>query len=284
MIKRILVALDPDEDTPLATRYAISLAQSTGASITGVAPVDTTKIASEVGGTAIGPAYYAEDLHNQMTEDSRKNANDLLEKFSKKVSKEGIRDIKAMAEGMAHECIAEEMKYHDLLIIGQDSHFYYNRPEEDTHTLAKVLKITSSPVLVVPNSYRDIQKVVIAHDGSAACARALQWFIQLEPFGKDLQLHVIHVCDLESQIITDKSKMLLHLVTDYLKAHNYNNIATQLLDKGKTSDRIIGYLREAGADLILMGAHSMSVIRRLALGSTTYDLVKNSPVPLFISQ
>ena len=44
MIKRILVALDPDEDTPLATRYAIELAKRTEASITGLAPVDTTRI------------------------------------------------------------------------------------------------------------------------------------------------------------------------------------------------------------------------------------------------
>lgn len=284
MIKRILVALDPDEDTPLATRYAIALAQSTGASITGLAPVDTTKIASEVGGTAIGPAYYAEDMHNRMTDESRASAAKLLERFSEKVSKEGIKEIQAMSEGTAHECIAEEMKYHDLLVIGRNSHFYYNRPKEDTQTLTRVLKILSAPALVIADAYSEVRKVVIAHDGSAACARALQWFIQLEPYGKDLEMHIIHVCDLQSEVITDKSTLLLRLVTDYLKSHNYKNIVTQLLDKGKTGDRIIGYLREVGANLIIMGAHSMSPIRRLTLGSTTYDLVKNSPVPLFISQ
>lgn len=284
MIKRILVALDPDEDTPLATRYAIELAKSTGASITGLAPVDTTKIASEVGGTAIGPAYYAEDLHKQMTEDSMEKAGELLETFSGKVSKEGLRDIPVTAEGMPHERIAEEMKYHDLLVIGRDSHFFYNRPEEDTHTLAKLLKIATGPSVVITDSYRKVRKVVIAHDGGGACARALQWFVQLEPFGKDLEIHVVHVCDLENEVIADRSKLLLRLVSTYLKSHNFKNIVTRLLDKGTPGERIIDYVRETGSDMIILGAHSMSAIRRMTLGSTTYDLVENSPVPLFISQ
>lgn len=284
MIKRILVALDPDEDTPLATRYAIELAKRTEASITGLAPVDTTRIASEVGGTSIGPAYYAEDLHKEMTESSMKKAGELLESFSDRVSKAGLRDITTIGEGMAHERIAEEAKYHDLLLIGRETHFFYNRPDEDTHTLAKVLKVATAPILVITEAYREVDKVVIAHDGSAACARALQWFIHLNPFGKDIEMHVVHACDLDNQTITDKTKLLLHLVSNYLKTHNFNNIVTRLLDKGKTGDRIIGYIRETGADMVIMGAHSMSALRRLTIGSTTHDMVENSPVPLFISQ
>ena len=41
MIKKILVALDLDTDTPVATRYALDIAERYGASLTGLAVVDT---------------------------------------------------------------------------------------------------------------------------------------------------------------------------------------------------------------------------------------------------
>ncbi|MDA0378587.1 MAG: universal stress protein [Bacteroidetes bacterium] len=53
MIKRILVALDPDSDTVVAVQYAISIAQQTSARITGLAVVDTKNIEASSRGGAI---------------------------------------------------------------------------------------------------------------------------------------------------------------------------------------------------------------------------------------
>jgi nucleotide-binding universal stress UspA family protein len=46
MIKRILVALDPDSDSDsrVATQYAVQIAQQSDARITGLAVVDTRSI------------------------------------------------------------------------------------------------------------------------------------------------------------------------------------------------------------------------------------------------
>lgn len=283
MIKRILVALDLDMDTPLAIKYSIKLAKAFDASISGLAMVDTAEIASQVGGGAIGTIYYAEELRKHMTEESREQAGWLLKNFEEIVSRAGIQHTQLMEEGVPHERAIEDLKYHDLLIIGRESHFFYNRPDEETKTLAKIVKKSTAPTLVVTESYRDVKRVVVAHDGSTASARSLQWFVQLEPYDKDIEIDVVHVCDLNKETVVDKSKMLLHLVTDYLKAHGYKNINQQLLDKGDTGKVIINHVRESGADLVIMGAHSMAAIRRLTFGSTTHELVKNSPVPLFLS-
>lgn len=283
MLKRILVALDLDMDTPLAIKYSIKLAKSFNATISGLAMVDTADIAAQVGGGAIGTIYYAEGLRNHMTEESREQAGWLLKNFEEIVSREGVDHTQIMEEGVPHERAIEDLKYHDLLVIGRESHFFYNHPEQETKTLAKIVKKSTAPTLVVTKSYRDIDRVLVAHDGSAACARALQWFVQLEPYGKDIQIEVVHVCDMKNEIVVEKSKLLLHLVTDYLKAHDYKSIHQQLLDKGNTGQVIIDHIKESGADLIIMGAHSMGAIRRLTFGSTTHELVKNSPVPLFLS-
>lgn len=283
MINRILVALDLDIDTPLAMRYAIKLAKKFDASVSGLAVVDTVDISGQVGGGAIGTIYYAEELRKHMTEESREEAGQLLHKFEEMADKADIKHSQLMEEGVPYERITEDLKYHDLLVIGRESHFFFNRPEKDTDTLADIVKKGTAPTLVVTDSFREVKHVVVAHDGSAASARALQWFVQLEPFGRDIEIDIVHVCDKEDETAVGKSKLLLHLVNDYLSAHGYNNINQKLLEKGTTSDKIIEHLNESGGDLVIMGAHSMSAIRRLTFGSTTHALVKKSPVPLFLS-
>lgn len=288
MIKRILVALDVDTDTPVAINHAIKLAKTFDASISGLAVVDSANIAADVGGDAIGatyyPDYYMENLGEHMTEESREEAGKLLKNFDEMTSKAGVKNIQMMEEGVPYERIIEDLKYHDLLVIGRESHFFYNRPERETNTLADIVKKATAPSLVVTESYRKVERVAIAHDGSAASARALQWFVQLEPYGNNIEIDIIHVCDLNNETVVDNSKLLLHLVRDYLKAHEYPKINEQLLEKGDTAKRIIDYVKENGIDLVIMGAHSMSAIRRLTFGSTTHELVKNSPVPLFLSR
>lgn len=283
MISRILVALDLDIDTPLAMKYALKLAKKFEASVSGLAVVDTADIAVQVGGGAIGTIYYADEMREYMTEDSTREAAELLKKFEKLANNAGVKHNQLMEEGVPYERIIEDLKYHDLLVIGRESHFFYNRPEKETDTLADIVKKSTAPTLVVNKSYRDVNRVLIAHDGSTASARALQWFIQLQPFGKDLEMEVVHVCDLDDETTVDKSRMLLHLVNDYLKAHGYKNIQEKLLERGDTGEKIISHVKETGADLVIMGAHSMSAIRRLTFGSTTHELVTNSPVPLFLS-
>ena len=283
MIKRILVALDLDYDTPLAVEYAIKMAEKFEASLSGLAVVDTTDIATHVGGGAIGTIYYAETLRRHMTEESMEAAAELLDKFDEICSASGIRHRQIMGEGVPYERIIDELKYHDLLVIGRESHFFFNRPEKDTDTLADIVKKGTAPTLVVTDPYEDVKRVVVAHDGSAASARALQWFVQLQPYGKDIEFDIVHVCDMDNKTAVDKSKLLLHLLSDYLKAHGYERVNEHLLEKGDTGSSIIGHVKQSGAGLVVMGAHSMSAIRRLTFGSTTHALVKNSPVPLFLS-
>lgn len=288
MIKRILVALDVDTDTPIAVNHAIKLAKTFDASITGLAIVDSSNIAANVGGDAIGatyyPDYYLEDLGKHMAEEAREEAGKLLENFEEMTKKAGVKNVQILEEGVPYQRIIEDLKYHDLLVIGRESHFFYNQPETETNTLEDVVKKAIAPTFVATKTYREVERVAIAHDGSSASARALQWFIQLEPYGKDIEIDIIHVCDLNHQMTVDNSKLLLHLVRDYLKAHEYRKINEQLLDKGDTDLRIINYVKENAVDLVIMGAHSVSALRRLTFGSTTHELVKNSPVPLFLSR
>lgn len=282
MIKRILVALDPDEDTPVATRYAIALAKKFDASLTGLAVVDTSNIYTDVGGGEID-THYARNLWEELSEESRKVASGLLDKFKKTVEKEGVRYSAVKKEGASYDRIIEGMKYHDLLIVGRDSHFFYNEPERDTRTLAKVVKDGVAPTLVVTNSYREINSVLVAFDGSAAAARSLKSFVHLMPYGTDINMELLYVPPADSSEERQKAKDILTLTRNYLEEHGFNKIAHKILQEGTPSSRILERQQQMQPDLTILGAHSVSAIRRIAFGSTTHDLITRTSVPLFLT-
>lgn len=282
MIKRILVALDPDIDTQVATKYAIRLADKFDAALTGLALVNEEHINASVGTGGVGTIYYAEQLREHMTEQAREEAGKLLETFENTVGSSGVKHSEIMEEGVPYERIIEDMKYHDLLILGRDSHFFYNKPKKKTDTLAKVIKNGPAPALVVTEAYRDVNRVLVAVDGSTASARTMQWFVHLMPYGKDLAVHLAHVSGNHNNSGED-SKLLLRLAREYLKAHEIADIHTEILETGNPGERLLEFQQQVSADLFVMGAHSMSAIRRLTFGSTTHKLVTESKIPLFLS-
>lgn len=285
MIKRILVALDQDTDTPIAIHYAIKLAKTFDASMTGLAVVDTEHIAAEVGAGGIGTIYYAEQLREHLTEENRKKAGAILQTYEELVEKSNVRHAEIMEEGVPFERITEDLKYHDLLVIGRESHFFYNRPTKETKTLAQIVKNGSAPTLMVTESYRPVGRVLIAHDGSIASSRAIQWFVQLQPFGKEITIDLVYVCDTSDEETCNEGKLVTHLAADYLKAHEYQEVEQQLMDRKQDTNGevLLRFIRDHGSDLVVMGAHSVSALKRLAFGSTTHEMVKQSPVPLFLS-
>ncbi len=282
MIKRILIALDPDEDTPIATQYAISLAKRNNASVTGLAVVDTSNIYPT--GIIGDPdaTHHARNLWEELTEESRHVAENLLEKFRERVEKSSIRYTAIKKEGASFDRIIEGMKYHDILIVGRDSHFFYNEPKKETKTLAQVVKNGVSPTLVVTDHFEEVNKVLIAFDGSRPAARSLKSFAHLSPFGKDLEIELLQVRrdDNEHSYVKET---VLDFANDYLLEHNFSNISQKFVDGGKPSEKILDRQKETEADLIVLGAHAVSAIKRMTFGSTTHELITQADTPLFLN-
>lgn len=283
MIKRILVALDPDEDTPVATQYAIALARNFDASLTGLAVVDTSNIYPTAITGEIDSTHHARNLWEELSEESRRVAKTLLDKFKSSVEKAGVRYTAIKKEGASYERIIEGMKYHDLLIAGRDSHFFYNEPKRETKTLAQVVKHGVAPTLVITNNYREINRVLVAFDGSNAAARSLKSFVQLMPYGKELEVELLYIDDKNIREEKQPAESILDLAEYYVGEHGFQNISKTVLKNGKPAVKILDRQKETAADLVILGAHSVSAIRRVTFGSTTHELITKTNTPLFLS-
>lgn len=283
MIKRIMVALDPDDDTPVATKYAIRLAKRFNAGITGLAVVDLSNIQVTIAVGGYGTEVFGNTVWAEMADDTRNAAEELLKEFKYLVEKAGVRHRDIKKQGASEEVIIEEMKYHDILIVGRDSHFFYNQPTKDTKTLANVVKRGDAPTLVVTEEYRDVEKIMVAFDGSSPAARTLKGFVHLLPYGKDIDIELIAVPEKDNEEATDWARANLNHAEAYLKEHGFQYINKHVLDSGNPGKNIIEHQLKKNPDLLLLGAHSVSAFKRATFGSTTHHMITNSEGALFLN-
>lgn len=278
MIKKILVALDLDLDTPVATRYAIEIARRYNASITGLAVVDTEHIASESRGGGIGSMYYAEKMRKGLTQETRQRAQELLHEFGESVKDKDVKFVEHIKEGVPYEQIVDEMKYHDLFIVGKDPHFFYGHPKQRTQTLARVVKAIIGPALVVGEEYRTVDRVLVAYDGSPASARTMRRFVHHQPFGTGMKIDVLNIYGSGG---ATASELLLRQALEYMQSHGFD---AQPISRGgdHPGEEIVAYARAIDADLIVAGSHSVSKVSKMFFGSTTASLLDDIPVALYL--
>jgi nucleotide-binding universal stress UspA family protein len=278
MIKKILVALDADTDTPVATRYAADIARRHGAAVTGLAVVDMGSIEASSRGGGIGSMYLMEKVQENLTTEARGVARQLANTFKEEMEGFGVDFDVQVEEGVPFERIVEDMKYHDILVVGKDPHFFYSHPKEKTKTLVRVVKNSIGPTLVVPDTYRTIRRVLVAYDASSASARAVRRFVHLQPFGIDVTLEILNV---HGKGENEGSQLALRMIKAYVDTHGYN-AHTSSIHGTDPARQIVEFAQQFEADALIAGAHSVSKLTKLAFGSTTASLLESCPVPLFL--
>ncbi len=203
-----------------------------------------------------------------------------MQTFESAVADAGIEHVEMVQEGVPVQRIVEDMKYHDLLVIGRDPHLFYGHPKKETpDTLASVVKATVAPSIVVSDSYTTIRRLVVAYDGSLASARTVRDYAYLKPFGPDVAVHLVNVYEKDSS----ESELMLSLLKRYLAAHGIEATAASF-KSNDTRTAILDYSRDVDADMLAIGSHSVSGIKRIAFGSITEKLLKECPLPLFLNQ
>ena len=280
MIKKILVALDQDADTPVAVDYAFDVAHRNLAAVTGLAVVDLKRIQESSTGGGIGSMHFANKLREKLTIQTRTRAQELVEEFSHASEEHNIQYEIDVREGAPSVQIIEELKYHDLLFIGNNPHFFYGHPDETTTTLGHVVKKCVAPVIVVPDRHTEITCAILAYDGTGPSIKALQRFAQMSPFGNEVKVFVVSVCASKKDA---ESERMAFRASEYLKTYGFA-AKPITLHGGKPVEHILGYAEQKKAELIIAGAHSVSMMHKLAFGSTTESLVKDGRFVLFLER
>jgi nucleotide-binding universal stress UspA family protein len=256
---------------------AFELARKFDAQLTGLFIVPDYVVPSYV------EAQISVDLITDVTEKAVARAKDTLAGYQKLADDSGVSMEAHVVEGQVIPILREHTKYSDLLLLGQDQP---DDPDNSSYGLADALLFEGAcACMVVPHSGKleaPGKRVLLTWNASRESARALREampfltraetvvVLSSEPDGGDSETARGHPHALELDRL--------------LKSHGIEAVSSGISDTDiTTTDAIIGQAADMNADMIIMGAYGHARLREIILGGVTRDLLKQSPVPLFLA-
>lgn len=145
--------------------------------------------------------------------------------------------------------------------------------------LTDVLFHAGRPLIVVPKTATApiLDRIVVAWDGTAPATRALNDAMPLLRAAKHVDIVNI-LGDKKLNAAGAASAIEPHLQRHGIAAH-----AQEIQANGDSAQALLHHATSTSANLIVMGAYAHSRLRQLVFGGFTSALLKDCPIPLFIS-
>ncbi len=276
MIKDLLVCLEGSPSSERATDLAIEIAREQSAVITGVAIIDEPSIRAGAA-TGIGSASYKQHRDEVLLEDAQKKTQEWLASFDVRCKEAGVGTRVLELRGRPAPRILEEMKSHDLTLMGRHANFLFETKDEDQETRDSILHRAGKPVILVPEEpAKSGPDVMLAYDGSSASNRALRAFAE-SGLAQGRKVHVASVQDDGEQAWEMATRGVEMLKTLSITAKPRSVVSALPI-----AEAILDTRRRLGAGMLVIGAYTRSRLSEIIWGSVTHTLLETSPVPIFL--
>ena len=275
MIKDLVVSLSVGASRDAAGPYAISVAETFGAHVAGIAFSYEPVIPPTIMGTI--PASFVESQR----EENDRAANDARAKFDEAARRAGVssesRTLSASLAGSADRFATIARRF-DLAVVGQAEP---DRAAPEELIVENALFSSGRPVLVVPYIQKaelTLDRVMVCWDASRNAARAIA---DAMPFLK--RARVIDVVIVASELIKSDeipgADIGQHLARHDLKVE-VRRIVSPDTDVAST---ILSHAADTSADFIVMGGYGHSRLREFILGGATRGMLSAMTLPTLMS-
>jgi nucleotide-binding universal stress UspA family protein len=277
-MKKIIAAFDGLKFSESTKEYAVHLASISNAHLVGVFLEDISytsyKIYELVDGEGVSVKKQSE-LDGKDAE-TRKHSVRIFEAACRKA---GLNYTVHHGKHYAIDELLHESIYSDALIIDSNETLIHYEEKTPTRFIQHVLAKAHCPVIVVPDKYKTIEKIILLYDGAPSSVYATKMFSYIFHSVKDLPVDVLSVKSQNQSLHLPDNK----LMKEFMKRHYPN--ATYTVLKGEASSKILLYLRTQHQNsLIVLGAYSRGALSRLIEESRGDILMKNIHMPLFITR
>ena len=184
-MRSILVTVDDTPSAIAARALAVALARQCGAHVRGVTALDVSDLegaeAVPIGGAQFGYERYRR--RQELAKERRARVAQLPELFERSLAESGMQaacttinaDIRAGLLRIVETC--------DLVVTGRDTEFHLEPLEGVTPLVDHIIAKGCRPVVVCGPEWNERGPVVVAYDGSAPSAKALQIAALMGIFG-----------------------------------------------------------------------------------------------------
>jgi nucleotide-binding universal stress UspA family protein len=275
MLKSILVGLDDSKFSAAAVELGIVWARRFDCLLTGVAVICEPMLRDRTLPEQLHPSYKV--AYDLLLHDARERCDQLLSKFALRATEAQVSHKLLEDMGLPAEQIAIEAQRYDVIVLGQETHFEFESSTRACQTLHKLLRNPPRPVVAVPEVNVGGEDVLVAYDGSASAARALQAAVATGLLESG-RVHVLAI-DPQDRIVASK---IAQRAVEFLDFHGVRAHHVALLSGDPPSQIILDEALGRKAGLIVMGAYGHSGIAEWLFGSTTRHTIQRTSVPLFL--
>lgn len=214
-----------------------------------------------------------------------------IEESHAKLAKEGGRALLASARnrllsanvtavesvhlhgGIVETILEREVKA-DLIVMGKRGASSEFAPGHIGSKIERVLRASDKPMLVAPEQYTDLKRVVIAYDGGQSISRAINFVANSHLFD-ELPIHLVMAG-------TDSSERRVQLeqMTQFF-THSGKEASCSLIANSAEKAIVDAVAAEAGT-ILIMGAYGHSPLRNLIIGSTTTAMIRTIEAPILL--
>jgi nucleotide-binding universal stress UspA family protein len=275
MLKSILVGLDETKFSEAAVELGIAWAQRFDCLLTGVAVICEPMLRDRTLPEQLHPSYKV--AYDQLLHDARERCDQILSKFALRATAAQVSHKLLEDMGLPAEQIAIEAQRYDLIMLGQETHFEFESTTHACQTLHKLLRNPPRPVVAVPPTSLGGEDVLVAYDGSATAARALQAAVETGLLSSG-HVHVLSI-DANDKVVASKTAQR---AVEFLDFHGVSARSVPIHSGDSPSQLILDEALGRQVGLIVMGAYGHSGIAEWLFGSTTKHIIQHATVPLFL--
>ncbi|MCG6535933.1 MAG: universal stress protein [Syntrophales bacterium LBB04] len=279
IIKKILIPTDGSDYGKTALEYGIYVAKRLDAQLTGLHVLDIRllqgPVFTDISGSVGLPQY--QEFLPILEESLNEKAETILQAFKARCEEAGLQPEIKKAVGIIDETIIDEAGNADWILLAQrGEHFHLGSGGIIGSTAESVVRKSGKPVMVTPGTFREIESMGLAYDGSRPADNALKLAVELYD-RTSWPLTVI--------IITndhEREASLTQKIEDFLEPHKIDSAIIIL--RGKEDREIIKFIQEGSVELMVMGAYGHNRLRELILGSTTSYIIRKSTIPVLLTR
>ena len=273
MIKDIIANLSVGASRDVATDFAVSVAATFGAHLTGLAFLYEPL-------APMADGFPAKAMQSQRIENEKavQAAVAKFDEVARRATVSAESRIVDVPVASAHNVFANIVRRFDLAIIGQPEP---HKPALERLIVEAALFDSGRPVLIVPYIQRaglKLDRVMVCWDGSRSAARAVA----------DAMPFIVRAKAAEVVIVTSEPTKSNEMpgadIAHHLARHGtkveIKPIVTAEIDVTST---ILSHAADASADFLVMGGYGHSRLREFVLGGVTRGILTSMTVPTLMS-
>jgi hypothetical protein len=271
-MKKILLLCDGDNFPSGAIRFIRNMRENETIYVKGIffTPVDTLEMIP-VGFIPIaGPYEKIKEQEKMLVHKSR-------EKFIQSFENVGIKyDIHPHEGEWNRELFIKESRFADLVVISEELFCKNIMESQPNYFMIEALRASESPVVVVPENFKFIDRLAFAYDGGKESMHAIKQFVYLFPNLIDMPSEFVHIKDEHADDIPER---------DLLREYTFSHFEAQLTSKLHFDPKkyLTSWLGNKKNVFLVSGSFSRSVVSNTFKKSFAENVIAEHTCPIFIA-